>query len=210
MPSGPGLDDTTRITMALIERCRAGDPVALDDLFTRYYPRVKRIVRVRLGEELRRRVESDDLVQETFLSALGGIEALDVSEPAEFVGWLSVLVENRIRKAARRLRAARRDAGREEPLGTAGGGERGLAASGTQPPDAVARTEREAVLDDCVALLPGDWRDVLILRDYEGGSWEHVARRLQRSVGAVQMLHLRAREKLREDWLRRGLDPPEG
>lgn len=45
--------------------------------------------------------------------------------------------------------------------------------------------------------LPDEYRDVLVLRHLDGLSFHEVARRMDRSTGAVRMLWLRAIEKLR-------------
>jgi RNA polymerase sigma-70 factor (ECF subfamily) len=53
------------------------------------------------------------------------------------------------------------------------------------------------VLADRLAQLPDDYREVLVLRNLQGLPFEEVAERMERSVGAVRMLWLRAIEKLR-------------
>jgi RNA polymerase sigma-70 factor (ECF subfamily) len=55
-----------------------------------------------------------------------------------------------------------------------------------------------AVLADHLAQLPADYREVIILRHLEGLAFEEVARRLDRSAGAVRILWLRALDRLRK------------
>jgi len=50
-----------------------GDHAALDQLCTVYGERVRRIVRLRMGKELRPKLDSMDLVQDALVSALGGL-----------------------------------------------------------------------------------------------------------------------------------------
>jgi len=45
-------------SMLLLRRAQAGDRDALNDLIVRYYDRVFRIVRIRMGKRLRRTMES--------------------------------------------------------------------------------------------------------------------------------------------------------
>ena len=66
-------------------------------------------------------------------------------------------------------------------------------------PSAVARQrERTLALADQLARLKPDYRDVIVLRNLQGLSFEEVADRLGRKTGAVRMLWLRAMKKLKE------------
>ena len=49
-----------------------------------------------------------------------------------------------------------------------------------------------------MALLPVDYREVIVLRHIEGISFKEVGQRIQRSEGATRMLWLRAIERLRQ------------
>src|SRR5580704_13655064 len=59
-PADPGDDD-------LIRRAAAGDAAALDELFTRYRPRLRRMVKLRLDPRVQGRVDASDVVQEAYL-----------------------------------------------------------------------------------------------------------------------------------------------
>ncbi len=56
-------------TFDLIERFREGDDDAFSQLFRKYRPRLAVLVRYKLSESLRHRVELDDILQEAFLEA---------------------------------------------------------------------------------------------------------------------------------------------
>jgi RNA polymerase sigma-70 factor (ECF subfamily) len=51
---------------------------------------------------------------------------------------------------------------------------------------------------DLLAQLPPDYREVVLLRNFQGLSFRSIALQLQRSEGAVRMLWLRALGRLRE------------
>ena len=51
---------------------------------------------------------------------------------------------------------------------------------------------------DRMARLPAHYRDVIVLRNLEGLSFDEVASRMGRTPGAVRLLWLRALEKLRQ------------
>ena len=110
-----------------------GDGEALNDLLARFESRVLDVVRIRLGQPLRRCVESCDIVQETLVEAFRGFERYEIREDAQLVNWLSKIAERRILRHAEHHRAEKRDMGREVPLLV------GTESSGTQvevtPPD---------------------------------------------------------------------------
>jgi RNA polymerase sigma-70 factor, ECF subfamily len=193
MPAPPPPPDDLGLTLQLVRRAQAGDHAALQPLFDRYYDRVRRIVRLRLGGGLRSRLESADIVQETFLAALAGFDRFEVRSEASLLQWLAVLAENRIRDAADWHGAGKRDAGREVPLslpGRSGTVHLDPAASGMAPADGVAHDEQVEALEAAVAELPEPERELVVLRDYVGMSWEDVAARTGRvSAAAARMAH---------------------
>jgi RNA polymerase sigma-70 factor (ECF subfamily) len=65
------------------------------------------------------------------------------------------------------------------------------------PSDHAQRRELVAVVADRLASLPADYRDVIVLRNLEGLSFEEVAGRMNRTPGAVRVLWVRAIEKFR-------------
>jgi RNA polymerase sigma-70 factor (ECF subfamily) len=69
---------------------------------------------------------------------------------------------------------------------------------GASPSVTLQRRETEIALADQLALLPADYRQVIVLRHIEALPFEDVARRMGRSSGAVRMLWLRAVKALRE------------
>ena len=61
------------------------------------------------------------------------------------------------------------------------------------------RRERELQLAEAIARLAPDYREVIVLRNLERLPFEEVARRMDRSRAAVQMLWMRAIRKLHDD-----------
>src|SRR6185436_18440399 len=98
-PPPPKPDDLT-LTLDLLRRAQQGERPALERLLERYYERVRRIVRLRLGPSLRRRLESGDILQETFLAAVRNFARFELRDEGSFINWLAVLAENQIRDAA--------------------------------------------------------------------------------------------------------------
>jgi len=196
MPPAP--PDPLGRTRELVDRAQHGDAEALERLLERYYERVRRIVRVRLGPRLRVRVESGDILQETFATAIARLDRFEMRDEGSFIHWLGKLAERQIHAAADHHGAHKRDARREVPLAGTGAGDgedAGLdpAASGLLPQDLADRGERQALLERCLHELPEAYRELILLRDYAGASWEAVAEHAGRpSADAARMMHAKA------------------
>lgn len=189
-------------TLVLVRRYQGGDATALNELFGRYAPRVERIVRLRMGPLLRRRLDVEDIVQQTFVVAFERFDDFELREPAGLVHWLSRIAENQLRDEADKARALKRDVRRERALESlrvaveTGGVHFDPSSDGPAPWAALERAEELAELAAGLQRLAPDHREVLLLRNIAGGSWHWVAEQLDRSEGAVQMLHARARAAL--------------
>lgn len=189
-------------TFVLLERACAGDRGAANEIFARYEERIRRIVRVRLGPNLRRWTESGDLMQETCRAAFEGLGQLQLSSEFDLLDWLARVATNRIRDFADHVHAAKRDVGRVRPL-TAGAGDHSAADMSpadqrTGPSEEAFRAEVRTLLDDVVAGLPENYREVVLLRDYHGADWPVVAGALSMpGVHAAQQLHQRAWIRIR-------------
>jgi RNA polymerase sigma factor (sigma-70 family) len=188
-------------SLELVARARDGDAEAREQLFRRYYPRVFRVVRARMGRELRALEQPEDLVQETFLAALGALVRYEAREDASLIDWFARLTEHQIHDALKHHRALKRDRAREVQEAA---GAHEPAARDTPPLERLSRAEEARLLDECIAELPHDEREVLVLRDHADASWELVARTLGRpSEAAARELHRRAQVRLMELFRRR-------
>jgi RNA polymerase sigma-70 factor, ECF subfamily len=174
----PPMDETFDQTIDLVRRAQGGNSEALESLFTRYYERVRRMVRLRLGSALRNRMDSGDILQETFLEALRTFDRFEMRDQGSFINWLARLAENRIRDAADYHHALKRDAGREVPLSP---GDRsteldlGLKAGGLLPSEGADEAEQVARLEAAIERLPDADRELILLRNYAGAAWDTVA-----------------------------------
>ena len=66
--------DTVKI---LVEQAQQGDRASFEELTDRYGARLRKLVEFRLGDSLRRAVEVDDVLQESFLRALQTIDRFE-------------------------------------------------------------------------------------------------------------------------------------
>jgi RNA polymerase sigma-70 factor (ECF subfamily) len=177
------------LSLELLGQAQAGDAEALDGLLRRYEDRLRRVIRVRLDAQVRRSLDSADLVQETFMAALSGIPTLQAQDRGAIMAWLTRIAENELIDARRRATAARRDRRRDVPLDGAPDPE----AHATAPDDEAAAREQKDRVDAAVARLTESHREVIVRRTYLGASWEEVARQLGcPSADAARQLHRRA------------------
>lgn len=190
-------------TMQLLELHRNGHEGALDKLFRRYYPKVERIVRVRMGPALRKRADVADLVQESLLVAFRDIDTYEVREDARFVNWISRIVERTIQNRIRHEGAQKRDYRRElEPAKSEGDeGNAGFEpiSDSTSQAGKLNKKEMAELLDRHLHELREEWREVIVLKDIAQADWRYVAETLgATSVDSARQLHQRARRALRE------------
>lgn len=89
-------------TIELLARARKGDKRALDEVFARSIPPLKRWARGRLPGWARGILDTDDLVQETVIGTLRQIDVFECRADAALQAYLRQAVMNRIRNEIRR------------------------------------------------------------------------------------------------------------
>lgn len=148
-----------------LERARAGEREALDELARRFYPAVQELVHHRLATDVRRgrswlgaHFSTGDVVQSVFESVLPDLRAFQGVTEEAFIGYLAAVVHHRLIDALRFHEAAQRDARRSVRLDTDFDGEGGE----TDPADAALSAERFAALR--AALERFDPREQHLLR----------------------------------------------
>jgi RNA polymerase sigma-70 factor, ECF subfamily len=189
-------DADLTVTIDLLRRAQAGSDDALNRLLARYYERVRRIVKLRLGARLRQRVEISDILQETFIAAVESFDRFELRDEASFINWLAKIAERQVLAAADHHGAQKRDPGREVSLhrdDDASDARIDPPARGPLPQDLLASREQTAVVEACIAMLPEAYRELIILRTYAGASWEVVAEQTDRpSAAAARMMYAKA------------------
>src|SRR6187402_2193956 len=100
-PEGPGQRDVES-THRLLERARAGDEEATNQLFARHVRPLQRWASGRLPKWARDMTDTDDLVQETLLQTFKRIEQFEPRGVGALNAYLRQAVLNRIREELRR------------------------------------------------------------------------------------------------------------
>ena len=72
-----------------------------------------------------------------------------------------------------------------------------IAGSADSPSECAMRREDSLVLADAIASLPDDYREIIMLRTFQGLSFDEAAASMDRTAGALRMLWMRALESVR-------------
>jgi RNA polymerase sigma-70 factor (ECF subfamily) len=201
----PDVEETQR----LLDQVGLADPAAAEELWERHRPALRRMIGLRLGSALRRRVDASDIVQDVLLKASQRLRDYLRHPVMPFHLWLRQIARDQVIDAHRRHRAAgKRSLERERPL--AGNGLSGafsdrssldLAAQlrdpGLTPAAQALRQELQARFSSALDELEDDEREVILLRHFEHLTNSETARILGLSEAAAGMRHLRALRRLR-------------
>jgi len=170
----------------LAGRSSDGDVRAFEVLIRRYAPLLRAYARRTLGST----DELDDVVQETFITAWGRLDALE--DGAKVKSWLMRILS---RKCIDRIRA-RRDHDDVTELE--------VAAPRDDAPDRVAEARsREEALETALAELPEQQRRCWLMKEVLEYRYEDIAEELDLPVSTVRGLLSRARKnmiRLMEAW----------
>ena len=205
----PGSQARAREARQRLAAAKAGSGQDVGELLQHYRNYLTLLATTQIEKRLRPRVGASDIVQETMLRAHRHFGQFRGETERELLAWLrQILVSNLARSVELNLLAARRDMRREISIDQFTGSV-DASTSRLEPlvlderasPSAVVQQGEDAVaLAQRMAQLPMRYRQILILRNVQGLSFEQIALRLNRSVGATRMLWLRAIEKLRRDY----------
>ena len=197
----------------LIRRARQGDAQCRDRLFEACRSYLGLIARAQVESWLRARVDASDLVQQTMLEAHRDFGRFQGSGQHEWLAWLRRILTHNAADFVRRYRgAAKRQVFREirfrDSRDTdAGPGAPEPAAADSTPSQELQRRDDQLFVAAGLAELPPDYQEVILLRNLERLPFDEVARRMDRSRPAVQMLWMRAIRKLR-DIVGEQVEPP--
>lgn len=192
-------------SIELVRLGREGDPTALNAFLDRYRPRLLRVVRIRMGAFLRRYLEPEDIVQESFMVAVAKLPEFRAQRGSNLMCWLTRIADHVASNQRVRLQAQKRDPRRErrlrmeDPPSSSDGG-LVLRDGRPSPSEVTSRRELEKRVDGCVERLePESYRQVILLRDYMEADWDTIREEMSRpSLESARELHRRARTKLRE------------
>ena len=140
----------------------------------------------------RDQTEAEDLVQETYLRAVGAFGQLVPN--SNLKGWLFVIMRNVWLNQLRHTKSGPRFV---ELQGEDGNRAFQTKGSSADPYLVYVRKLERAEVQAAIAGLPCLYREIIVLRDIEGFSYQEISAMLSCPAGTVMSCLGRAREKLR-------------
>ncbi len=166
----------------LLDAWCAGDNAAGDALIRRHFEAVCRFFRSKLGEDV------EDLIQRTFQVCT--VRRNDLTAGGSFRGFLFGVARNLLLDHLRR----RYRRGEHDDVHVYS-----LRDLGTTPSEAVARNEREQLLQEAMRRISLDQRMLLELAHWEGLTGREIAQALDVGENTVRSRLSRARAALRDE-----------
>ncbi|GAB1349011.1 sigma-70 family RNA polymerase sigma factor [Ignavibacteriales bacterium] len=172
---------------ALIQAFKDGEESAFKDLVVRHKEKVRNLIYLNLGNTS----SIDDISQDVFLSVYRKLKQFRFQ--SQFTTWLYTITINKIRDHVRKQKimsifsAFTGDEGDNIP----------------EPGGQKDNFDINEMVRDAVAKLPQKLREPLILRDFEGLSYQEISETTGIDIGTVKSRIFRAREalkKLLEPW----------
>ena len=193
------MPDATR-TLELLTRANDGDKAALNRVLGRYWERVRRIVRSRVGKRVRRVAESSDIMQETLMVAVTNWEKYEIPDEASLVRLLVRIAEHKITDYADKASSQKNNVDIEVPIDP-GSSDDGRPAPEPQKQetsvlDRTIRHERQEMVDECLSDLPEPYRQLIELRCYQHLSWAEVGEQTGKTENAARMAFAKAKVAL--------------
>jgi RNA polymerase sigma-70 factor (ECF subfamily) len=204
-------NDEPASASTLIKAARTGDREVVGHLLQLYQNYLTVLATTQLDPRLRRRMNPSDLVQETMLAAHQGFQRFRGGSEPELLAWLRQILVNCLRDAVdihvnAKKRDMRREVSIEDVSQTLDNGVArcaiALADRGPSPSQPARDRERAVGLANQLAKLRGQYREVIVLRNLQGLSFNEIAERLDRKPGTVRMLWLRAMDQFKATYER--------
>ena len=193
-PCGP----TRSTTQELLDRARAGNEVALDDLLALCRDPLRRAVSLRLDPKLAPREDASDVVQRVLIDAHRRFRDYLSDPKMPFTQWLRHIAQDRIIDTHRRHQGAgRRSIDREQHAGPALDDASSiqlvaqLVDRELTPASAAIQQELQDKLQRVLGELEETDREIILMRYYEQMSNQDIAAALGLTEAAASMRHLR-------------------
>ena len=179
---------TARQDRTFEQSLKARDPQALERFFDEWFPLIHGYVRRQVGDEH----TAEDLTQDIFLNIHRAIESYDPERDLE--PWVYRIATNKIRDHWRSRHRRHYNPVDDEDVNFA----ESTALSEELPEESLIAGEANDDLRVAVERLPESLRDTVVMRIYEGASFEAIGEALGRNATAVRKRYSRALAALRE------------
>jgi RNA polymerase sigma-70 factor (ECF subfamily) len=178
---------------ALVSRCLAGDEVASTELVEAHQRMVFQLAFHLLGDK----EEALDLSQDVFLTVFRMLDRFRGQSALRT--WIYRIVVNQARNRQRWWRRRRQSDQVSLDQHVVDHGEPRQPGDDASPDRVLARKQTARRLWDALDRLPFDQRTAIVLREFDGLSYDEIAFSLDIAVGTVKSRLTRARHALRAD-----------
>ena len=176
----------------LVRRVQAGEKAAFDLLVLKYQHRILKLVMRFLSDHS----EAQDVAQDAFIKAYKALP--NFRGDSAFYTWLYRIAVNTAKNyLVARGRRPRNYSGLNKSQDDDDGFDPSMLLMSIDTPDRLAMTEelRKAIFDS-ISNLPEDLRVAISLREYDGMSYEDIAKIMDCPIGTVRSRIFRARESI--------------
>jgi RNA polymerase sigma-70 factor (ECF subfamily) len=173
---------------------RDGNESGLGILLERYRDYLLSIARQETPEEIRGKVGTSDLVQETIIRGYGQFASFEGNTEEQLACWLRQILLNHVRNVAKWYWTDKRDVAREQPVD-----EWTFAKDRQTPSQEMLSRERHHLLRDALAKLPEELRRVIEMRHRDDCSFAEIARQLNKSEDTARRFWARAIQQLQHE-----------
>ena len=188
-------NQTTDEDYNLVSLCKKGNVDAFEVLVRKHQKRMLNIAYRMIGNY----EDACEIVQDAFVSAYKGIK--DFEEKSRFSTWLYTIVLNLSRNRLKQLKikSYREEFSFNDPVITDDSQINKEPASGeTTILERLERRDVQQKVQGCINSLDSEFREVLILRDIHGFSYDEISNMLKIPEGTVKSRLFRARDILRD------------
>jgi len=177
------------LDLALVQRVQQGHKPAFDLLVKKYQSRILALIH----RFVRDRHEAEDVAQETFIRAYKAL--VNFRGDAAFYTWLYRIAINTAKNHL--VARGRRVPDSDVDLADAEHFDDGNALRDNDTPEGGAlSSELEQAVHKAIASLPQELKTALMLREFDGLSYEDIAEIMRCPVGTVRSRIFRAREEV--------------
>jgi RNA polymerase sigma-70 factor (ECF subfamily) len=183
-----------KVQKEVIENCKAGDEKAFAEIVFHYQKKVFNIAYRMLGNL----EEAKDLAQEVFISVFESIK--DLKEEAKFDAWLTQIALNHCRNRWKYLKRRQyfNSDSLDDPVETEDGNmPRAIVDPSDNPETLYEKKSIQQFIQRGLLKLKEDQRELLVLRDLQGFSYEEMGELLGLPEGTIKSKLHRARMDLK-------------
>ena len=183
-------EDAQRVSL-----CKNGDVDAFEVLVKKHQKRMLNIAYRMIGSY----EDACEVVQDAFVSAFKGIKNFE--ERAKFSTWLYTIVINLSRNRLKQLelKSYREDSSLDDPVLT--NDSQITVEPASDEPSILEKLEKRDVqqkVQECIHVLDNESREVIVLRDIQGFSYNEISDMLKIPEGTVKSRLFRARDSLKD------------